>query len=177
VREKNELATSIDGECRLLIADDCEGVISIADCNVEQGNFLCADHKQCVAAELVCDRVKDCTDGSDEIRALCAAKETACSSHHDCQQGCLPDSTGSRPECFCRRGYLRDQTDPHACLDVDECNDGRRVGVCSQRCTNTEGGFECSCADGYFLNKDNSTCSVHDQDATTLIFATKTQVS
>lgn len=41
-------------------------------------------------------------------------------------------------------------------IDIDECstnNDG-----CAHNCTNTIGSYQCSCEDGYILNKDNHSC-------------------
>ena len=43
------------------------------------------------------------------------------------------------------------------CADIDEC--ATNASTCEQVCTNTIGGFLCSCFDGYRLNvSDNSTC-------------------
>ena len=43
--------------------------------------------------------------------------------------------------------------------DVDECAEG--LSDCSQMCTNTEGGYGCSCHPGYTLNSDSSTCGLN----------------
>ena len=40
------------------------------------------------------------------------------------------------------------------CLDINECG----TGVCPQYCTNSEGGFQCSCYDGYQLSTDKISC-------------------
>ena len=42
-------------------------------------------------------------------------------------------------------------------LDVNECNTGAHN--CTQKCTNTDGGFKCSCNKGYRLANDDVTCS------------------
>lgn len=39
--------------------------------------------------------------------------------------------------------------------DSDEC---AAEESCAQRCRNTEGSFECACADGYRLLADRSSC-------------------
>ena len=39
--------------------------------------------------------------------------------------------------------------------DVDECAE---EGYCSQGCTNTEGGFQCWCVQGYELRPDKRSC-------------------
>ena len=35
------------------------------------------------------------------------------------------------------------------CTDVDECAEG--TAACDQTCTNTQGGYECSCKPGFRL--------------------------
>ena len=48
-------------------------------------------------------------------------------------------------------------TRPSVCTDIDECD--TNTSTCEQLCSNTIGGFVCSCMDGYRLNiTDNSTC-------------------
>ena len=45
--------------------------------------------------------------------------------------------------------------------DIDECAEG--TAHCEQTCINTNGSFECTCVDGYTLNKgDNKTCSISE---------------
>ena len=41
------------------------------------------------------------------------------------------------------------------CLDIDEC---KQDNECTQICTNLEGGYKCSCRDGYRLANDSVTC-------------------
>jgi len=38
--------------------------------------------------------------------------------------------------------------------DTNEC----KANICSQKCTNSEGSYTCSCYDGYTLNGDKSSC-------------------
>lgn len=44
----------------------------------------------------------------------------------------------------------------HTFLDIDECL--LSIDECTDNCTNTEGGYECSCSDGYMLDTDKTTC-------------------
>ncbi|XP_035699721.1 uncharacterized protein LOC118432292 [Branchiostoma floridae] len=46
-----------------------------------------------------------------------------------------------------------------ACPDVDECVRREGRGSCDQICTNTVGGFYCSCYTGFTLQQDNLTCN------------------
>ena len=41
--------------------------------------------------------------------------------------------------------------------DVNECEDGEKGG-CAHSCNNYEGGFSCSCDDGYTLAEDGLDC-------------------
>ena len=40
-------------------------------------------------------------------------------------------------------------------IDIDEC----LSSPCNHTCTNTAGGFQCSCNDGYELDDDRRTCN------------------
>ena len=44
----------------------------------------------------------------------------------------------------------------YMCTDINECL--LNMDNCSQVCTNTEGGFTCSCRDGYTLGEDGTSC-------------------
>ena len=41
-------------------------------------------------------------------------------------------------------------------IDIDECANGQ--AKCAQLCTNTDGGFRCSCNEFYMLGDDKKTC-------------------
>ena len=45
-------------------------------------------------------------------------------------------------------------------LDIDECVP--RLTRCDHNCTNTAGGYFCTCMDGYKLESDNHTCTGDD---------------
>ncbi len=45
--------------------------------------------------------------------------------------------------------------------DIDECVVSN--GGCSQNCINLEGGYECSCRQGFTLQLDNKTCADRDE--------------
>ncbi|XP_029989109.1 adhesion G protein-coupled receptor L4 [Sphaeramia orbicularis] len=61
---------------------------------------------------------------------------------------------GSNDACFCKQGYTGDGTT--FCNDDNECQNV--TNICSDRgnCTNTDGGYYCTCLSGY-----NSTGAVH----------------
>ena len=41
-------------------------------------------------------------------------------------------------------------------LDINECGEG--LDGCQQNCTNTVGGYQCSCSNSTYLSNDNQTC-------------------
>ncbi|WAR30601.1 HMCN1-like protein [Mya arenaria] len=50
-----------------------------------------------------------------------------------------------------------ENVDPRNVLDdIDECKDD--LNICQHNCSNTVGGYECSCPPGYRLSKDKRTC-------------------
>ncbi len=50
-------------------------------------------------------------------------------------------------------------------LDIDECD--IKYGICNQHCTNTNGSYVCSCADGYVDSEEHDRCK-----ATGILIAT-----
>ena len=58
--------------------------------------------------------------------------------------------------CTCRDGFTGDG---HTCVDIDEC--AQDTAPCDHQngiCTNTNGGYACSCAAGWNLGSDGVTC-------------------
>lgn len=58
--------------------------------------------------------------------------------------------------------------DNRTCVDRDECSEW---GFCDQLCTNTDGGYVCSCAPGYVLSGKNRCFSQNGSSPLELIFA------
>ena len=91
-----------------------------------------------------CDSIPDCSDGSDESPscvpscALLPPPAPSCSPDHHCY------TTPSGPVCLCRPGLA--PAPQGACRDVDECLE---LSSCAHTCTNTKGGFKCSCEAGW----------------------------
>ncbi|XP_042234598.1 low-density lipoprotein receptor-related protein 4-like [Homarus americanus] len=70
--------------------------------------------------------------------------------------------------CLCQLGFTL-AADNTTCVDVDECAVFR---PCSQLCENIEGGFRCTCVEGYSLRPDLFTCKAQGP-VPTLIFANR----
>lgn len=109
--------------------------------------FKCSREEKCINMSLVCNKISDCSDGSDEDGACalaCSSNNNPCS--HICQK------TPSGPMCMCREGYKL-RGDGHTCADVAECTSD--PPTCSQLCKELEGSFVCSCYDGFMLRYFN----------------------
>ena len=121
------------------------------ECINDAGSFTC----KCKAGFLLGDG-GSCTDNNE-----CDGEGdgNACSEFASCT-----NAAGGHV-CTCFAGYLDEDGDGVTCTEINECEDegsvsigesGEEVGVpslntCEQICTNTAGGFECSCKKGYAL--------------------------
>ena len=115
----------------------------------------------------VCNGDRDCPNGEDELDCTI---QKECDAASRCQHTCLVLSNGTAA-CGCRSGF-RLASDGLSCVDVDEC---ATETYCSQLCTNTVGGFSCSCVDGYVLRPDKKSCKALGQ-AVRLIFANRVDI-
>ncbi|XP_053568163.1 thrombomodulin [Bombina bombina] len=107
-------------------------------CEIENGG---CDYK-CHGA--VCS----CIDGTylKEDARSCSPLPTPCEPN-PCAQQCSPDSSSSLGYiCMCDEGYNLSE-DEKSCQDIDDCKINPKI--CDHQCSNTIGGFECSCFPGY----------------------------
>uniref|UniRef100_A0A7E4V6B3 EGF-like domain-containing protein n=1 Tax=Panagrellus redivivus TaxID=6233 RepID=A0A7E4V6B3_PANRE len=78
--------------------------------------------------------------------------------------GC--DSSGV---CKCVSGFKIDNS-TKKCIDIDECAEG--LHNCTQKCVNTDGGYNCACEEGFYsLAPDNVTCVRTDKTPMWIYFA------
>ena len=42
--------------------------------------------------------------------------------------------------------------------DIDECSLGKPAHNCDHNCVNSDGGFHCTCDEGFLLQNDSRTC-------------------
>ncbi|XP_052780549.1 mucin-like protein [Mya arenaria] len=127
----NSVTSSCDNidDCKL--SSDCDQVcvdgVNTFTCSCNSGFVLNADGRTCDPST-VCDstQLATCNGGNTSI-ATCAVD-------------------GGEVVCICDPGYALDAD--KNCTDVNECATG--TDACSQAsCTNTVGGYTCSCNQGY----------------------------
>ncbi|KAG5568352.1 hypothetical protein H5410_064632 [Solanum commersonii] len=90
-----------------------------------------------------------CTQSQDR-------KDYACKENSEC----VDSDTGlGGYRCSCKPGFQGKPYLTPGCQDVDECTDPS-TNTCEKICTNTPGGFYCSCPDGYTDDgkKDGLSC-------------------
>ncbi|XP_052775111.1 uncharacterized protein LOC128213450 [Mya arenaria] len=105
-------------------------------CLNNDGGFACTCHSGFLFNETLWDCIID-TDYDP-----CLSADLDCRNTSGCTLNLANVTT-----CFCEDGFELDATGLN-CKDVNECN----RGACQQVCSNTVGGFECSCYQGYRID-------------------------
>ncbi|XP_047540379.1 prolow-density lipoprotein receptor-related protein 1-like [Vanessa atalanta] len=126
-----------------------------------RGSWRCGNGA-CVAPAVLCDGEDNCGDFTDEWH--CNIDECLVQ-NGECPHNCTDLPVGRA--CWCRAGWRRAG---NACADVDECREDR---PCEHRCRNTLGSYFCSCADGYRLMEDRSSCTPISSVNASLIFSNR----
>ncbi|XP_052249684.1 uncharacterized protein LOC127857318 [Dreissena polymorpha] len=124
--------------------NECEESTSGCDqvCNNTQGNSTCS----CFPGYTYNSSSNQCMQDTPPPNSVCIGQ---CNG----TDGCFVDN--SLPKCFCKAGYQLNVNNT-GCEDIDECQ-RPDLNTCSQECTNTTGGFTCSCREGYIVNQDDTT--------------------
>lgn len=55
-------------------------------------------------------------------------------------------------QCICKNGFLPSSQDQQSCGDIDECADQTHICDANALCSNSPGGYECRCAEGFVGN-------------------------
>ncbi|XP_056591842.1 low-density lipoprotein receptor-related protein 1B isoform X1 [Triplophysa dalaica] len=140
---------------------DCDDGSDESGC--ECGQVKCPTHLfrcgigECVQPDLVCNRVPNCVDGSDE--GLGCMKNNCSSISLSCQHYCISTPHGAR--CGCKIGF-RLHSDGLNCTDIDECTE-IQPDVCSHNCLNTLGSYLCQCHPEYILEPDGQSCKTSEE--------------
>uniref|UniRef100_A0A1A9W8J7 EGF-like domain-containing protein n=1 Tax=Glossina brevipalpis TaxID=37001 RepID=A0A1A9W8J7_9MUSC len=157
--------------------DDCgdgsdeKNCSKVQSCLLESGNFLCSDNVTCLPLEKACDGLNDCPDGTDELLQCLATKnctDSPCPPASKCHM--LPQYGVT---CICPKGFRYSVT-KSMCVDINECEE--TYGICSQKCRNFPGTFQCICDDGYVLNADKLSCSALSEEEALLFYTTQITV-
>lgn len=144
---------------------------------------LCRDVNECDNNNGNCQHT--CQNLYGRHRCLCRdgysldSNEKTCSDIDECELGedncdhyCENIPLG-RYRCYCDKGFEL-SNDNKTCIDVNECSPRKISGsdaaawlpVCHHKCFNFEGGFECSCRNGYKLMYDMKRCQDIDECVT-----------
>ena len=128
---------------------DCSCDVGYVEANhVETKHEYCADEDDCVASRFIPPEFATIPGAT-----ACGRSENICTDRY------------RNHTCSCAHGYyltLNSFTNRPVCLDIDECalqpsvcgpsgRDGL-VSPTNHQCTNTPGGYQCSCAAGYRKN-------------------------
>lgn len=137
----------------------------------------CDDVDECSTGNAGCDH--ECTNAAGSFACVCRegfllGESGSCTDYNECDgegggNACSEfaacANTAGAHVCTCFSGYLDADGTGTVCEEINECeDDGANVdeggsgeviaslNICEQTCTNTAGGFECSCAKGYVLD-------------------------
>lgn len=139
------LATCALAACRGCKDDDDNNETPAESC----GGVECASDATCVDDQCQCKPGFE-GDGQTctEIRLACE-DDAACGEHGTCSDGF----------CQCEAGWV---VTPAGCADADECAANTHDCDAAASCTNTEGGFTCTCPGG---TGDGRSCEPFDECA------------
>ncbi|WAR23702.1 MLP-like protein [Mya arenaria] len=117
--------------------NECQTNVSVCeqDCVNTDGSFQCS----CNSGYRLSGNRRSCSDTDYDP---CLSADLDCRNTSGCTLNLANVTT-----CFCEDGFELDATGLN-CKDVNECN----RGACQQVCSNTVGGFECSCYQGYRID-------------------------
>eukprot|EP00388_Colpodella_angusta_P014247 GDKJ01035633.1.p1 GENE.GDKJ01035633.1~~GDKJ01035633.1.p1 ORF type:complete len:667 (+),score=104.25 GDKJ01035633.1:166-2166(+) len=94
------------------------------------------------------------------VANMCSISQNPCFFRDQCSE---KEGIGS---CACPRGYTGDgYLSGIGCIDIDECASGIHSCDPDERCTNTIGGYKCSCKSGFVWSSISSGC-VDDNECT-----------
>ncbi|XP_052261338.1 mucin-like protein [Dreissena polymorpha] len=124
----------------------------------------CVDVNECTTGTHGCGH--SCTNTAGSFTCTCKSGfrlagdqrscivEVACSSNLTtlCSQSCAKVS--GNDTCVCVGGYVL-AANGYTCVDVNECSPSNPCGSNHSVCTNTAGGYMCSCSDGYTKGANN----------------------
>jgi hypothetical protein len=137
----------IDGEC--YESGQAFATLPCQECRPALDSSAFSD-KACGEGE-TCDTASgECVSGSSE-----ACGNGTIEGSEGCDDGNTAEGDGCSGVCESESGW-ECPTSGEACTDIDEC--AAEQSPCGENsvCTNTEGGYDCACADGYTATDDGA---------------------
>ncbi|XP_053922447.1 low-density lipoprotein receptor-related protein 2 isoform X4 [Cuculus canorus] len=171
-------------------AADCPDGSDEQDCVCEAKKVQCPGTHHCIPHWELCDRHQDCEDGWDEEgcpqqpclpgqwqcrNRVCIMAEWKCNGVDDCGDSSDEDVCAPCPPGMVRCDEGKCILESLMCNDEDDCLDGTdepstcgrscfvRNGGCTETCTDTHWGVQCSCGAGWVLQADGQSCADVDE--------------
>ncbi|XP_059169978.1 uncharacterized protein LOC131951651 [Physella acuta] len=174
-KDLDECQNVLDNNCDLAV-EDCVNNNGSYTCTCQKGyarnaKNICVDIDECVTKAHNCEQICENTQGKynckcfygyrlDIDRANCVkASDDVCAdvTSLKCQQICTVDLSTNTPHCLCNTGFFLQGTEN--CTDLNECEfDHLNLCAHKERCSNTAGGYSCSCPSGFMLDNDGRSC-------------------
>ena len=164
--ERNDTGLCVDTDECSTNQNDCD---VNADCENEEGTYICNCKKGFSGNGLKCDDIDECdfgeygcpdnsycnnTEGSYSCPCkphytkhgnLCSELDECGTGLHNCHANATCENTVGSFKCRCKFGFEGNGT---VCSDVDECVTNAHDCGEGANCTNTVGSFDCSCDAG-----------------------------
>ncbi|XP_009994277.1 PREDICTED: low-density lipoprotein receptor-related protein 2-like [Chaetura pelagica] len=171
-------------------AADCLDGSDEQDCVCGAKKVQCPGTHHCIPHWEMCDRHQDCEDGWDEEgcplqpclpgqwqckNRVCIMAEWKCNGIDDCGDSSDEDVCAPCPPGMVRCDEGKCILESLMCNDEDDCLDGTdepstcgrscfvRNGGCTETCTDTHWGVQCSCGAGWVLQADGQSCADVDE--------------
>ncbi|KAK2171616.1 hypothetical protein NP493_1050g00004 [Ridgeia piscesae] len=150
------------------LASDGKGGVAAADVAVNLCN--CSGHGECLF-DLLADgyelkqtfRIVQCNcsiewEGDHCESDFDGCQDSPCTEGTNCTDVSPSEHIASGKAFHCSLCPPGTEESAGICLHIDECTE--HTSGCEQNCTNSVGSFQCSCNDGYTLDKDGRSCNM-----------------
>eukprot|EP00794_Sanderia_malayensis_P007035 gene7036-7824_t len=163
---KMENGTCVDiDECLLKKCDqDCTNLPGGFKCECRAGfikdETKCLDIDECRDGTHKCDSIAKCKNTPGDYQCTCPPgyqliNKTLCKDVDECQTAlniCDQHCNNINGSCFFHSNFHESP------LDIDECAVSNNTCINAISCSNSIGGFHCTCGNGLTLASDNRTC-------------------